>query len=133
MKPWKEPFCGINSKLKNLPSLLVIVGTGFFWKSILDSFKRGLLNEFNITKILVLARSTDKFKLEFPEFITNGVELINGDISTIKTLSFSDVYYGIQEQILQKRALIKQQSLKRRKQLFLKEKILQLINETIYN
>ena len=36
----------------------------------------------------------------------------------------SDMYYGRQEQILQKRALIKQQSLKRRKQLFFKEKIL---------
>ncbi len=73
-----------------MPTLLIIGGTGFFGKSILDSFKRGLLNEFNITKILVLARSTDKFKLEFPELVTNGVELINGDISTINTLPFSD-------------------------------------------
>lgn len=71
-------------------SLLIIGGTGFFGKSILDSFKRGLLNEFNITKILVLARNTDKFKLEFPELFFNGVELVNGDISTIKTLPFAD-------------------------------------------
>jgi dTDP-glucose 4,6-dehydratase len=48
-----------------LPSLLIIGGTGFFGKSILDSFKRGVLNDFNITKILVLARNTDKFKVEF--------------------------------------------------------------------
>ena len=34
-------------------SLLIIGGTGFFGKSILDSFKRGLLKEFNINKILV--------------------------------------------------------------------------------
>jgi nucleoside-diphosphate-sugar epimerase len=71
-------------------SLLIIGGTGFFGKSILDSFKRGLLNDFNITKILVLARNTDKFKLEFPELFFNGVDLINGDISTIKILPFAD-------------------------------------------
>jgi dTDP-glucose 4,6-dehydratase len=71
-------------------SLLIIGGTGFFGKSILDSFKRGLLNESNITKIIVLARNTDKFKLEFPELFFNGVELISGDISTIKILPFAD-------------------------------------------
>jgi dTDP-glucose 4,6-dehydratase len=67
-------------------SLLIIGGTGFFGKSILDSFKRGLLKEFNIIKILILARNTDKFKLEFPELISNYIEFINGDISTITTL-----------------------------------------------
>ncbi len=67
-------------------SLLIIGGTGFFGKSILDSFKRGLLKEFNIIKILVLARNTDKFKLEFPELISNDIEFINGDISNITTL-----------------------------------------------
>ena len=67
-------------------SLLIIGGTGFFGKSILDSFKRGLLKEFNIIKILVLARNTDKFKLEFPELISNDIEFINGDISSIATL-----------------------------------------------
>jgi dTDP-glucose 4,6-dehydratase len=69
-----------------LASLLIIGGTGFFGKSILDSYKRGLLNEFNISKILVLARNIDKFRLEFPELIINGVELISGDISSITFL-----------------------------------------------
>lgn len=67
-------------------SLLVIGGTGFFGKSILASFKRGMLQEFNISKIFVLARNTDKFRLEFPELICDFVELINGDISNICTL-----------------------------------------------
>ncbi len=71
-------------------SLLVIGGTGFFGKSILDSFKRGLLNEFNINKIYVLARNTDKFKLEFPELIFDGIEFVNGDISSITTLPEAD-------------------------------------------
>jgi len=52
---------------------------------------------------------------------------------SLQNVTPSDVYYGRQEQILQKRALIKQQSLKRRKKLFLKEKILHLNNETLYN
>jgi nucleoside-diphosphate-sugar epimerase len=73
-----------------LPSLFIIGGTGFFGKSILDSFKRGLLNEFNITKILILARNTEKFMLEFPELIFTGVELINGDISNISSLPDAD-------------------------------------------
>ena len=71
-------------------SLLVIGGTGFFGKSILDSFKRGLLKEFNINKIFVLARNTDKFKLEFPELNFNGIELINGDITSIVSLPETD-------------------------------------------
>ena len=71
-------------------SLLVIGGTGFFGKSILDSFKRGLLNEFNITKIIVLARNTEKFIKEYPELHFNGVEFINGDISKITSLPESD-------------------------------------------
>ena len=52
---------------------------------------------------------------------------------SLQNVTPSDVYYGRQEQILQKRALIKQQSLKRRKQQFLKEKILHLNSETLYN
>ena len=72
-------------------SLLIIGGTGFFGKSILDSFKRGLLEEFNINKILVLARNTDRFKLEYPELYFNGVELIKEDISTINSLPEADL------------------------------------------
>lgn len=71
-------------------NLLVIGGTGFFGKSILDSFKKGLLNQFNIAKIIVLARNTEKFKLEFPELIFNGVQLINGDISNMTSLPEAD-------------------------------------------
>jgi hypothetical protein len=52
---------------------------------------------------------------------------------SLKNVTPSDLYYGRQEQILNKRALIKQQTLKRRKQLFLKEKIIHLNNETLYN
>ena len=52
---------------------------------------------------------------------------------SLQNVTPSDVYYRRQEQILPKRALIKQQSLKRQNQLFLKEKNLHLNSETLYN
>ena len=42
--------------------LLVIGGTGFFGKSILDSFVNGRLNKFQISQLIILSRSTDKFQ-----------------------------------------------------------------------
>jgi dTDP-glucose 4,6-dehydratase len=74
-----------------MSTLLVIGGTGFFGKSILDSFKRGLLADFNISKIVVLARNTDKFKIVYPELCLTNVEFINGDISTINALPEADL------------------------------------------
>ena len=73
-----------------MASLLIIGGTGFFGKSILDSFKRGLLVDYNITKVFVLARNTNKFKLAYPELCFNDVDLINGDISNINELPNAD-------------------------------------------
>ena len=43
------------------------------------------------------------------------------------------MYYGRQEQILKQRELINRESLKRRRELFLKEQILFLNKETLYN
>jgi nucleoside-diphosphate-sugar epimerase len=73
-----------------LASLLIIGGTGFFGKSILDAFKRGLLNQYDIAKIIILARSTEKFIIEYPDLIFEGVELVNGDISIINSLPEAD-------------------------------------------
>ena len=73
-----------------MASLLIIGGTGFFGKSILDSFKRGLLVDYNITKVFVLARNTNKFTLAYPELCFNDVDLINGDISNINELPNAD-------------------------------------------
>ncbi len=73
-----------------MASLLIIGGTGFFGKSILDAFKRGLLNQYDIAKIIILARSTEKFIIEYPDLIFEGVELVNGDISIINSLPEAD-------------------------------------------
>jgi nucleoside-diphosphate-sugar epimerase len=71
-------------------SLLIIGGTGFFGKSILDSFKRGLLTDFNVSKIIVLSRNIDQFKINYPELCFKGVELLNGDISIIESIPYAD-------------------------------------------
>lgn len=71
-------------------SLLIIGGTGFFGKSILDSFKRGLLIEFNISNVIVLSRNTHQFIKDFPELCFKGVELLNGDISNVESIPFAD-------------------------------------------
>ncbi len=53
--------------------LLVIGGTGFFGKSILDSFNKGLLKRYGVTKITILARNIDLFLKTNPELITPGL------------------------------------------------------------
>lgn len=73
-----------------MATLLVIGGTGFFGKSILDAFKRGLLEPWCIKHVTVMARSPDKLVREAPELLVNGVELYTGDISTINTLPKAD-------------------------------------------
>lgn len=73
-----------------MATLLVIGGTGFFGKSILDAFKRGLLEPWYITKVIAMARYPDNFKLEYPELIFEGVEFIQADISTTQSLPQAD-------------------------------------------
>lgn len=70
--------------------LLIIGGTGFFGKSFLDSFKRGLLEDYGISQIIVLSRSVEKFKLNYPELVFSGVEFFNGDISILESLPETD-------------------------------------------
>jgi len=52
---------------------------------------------------------------------------------SLKNVTPADMYYGRQELILRQREIIKKESLKRRRKLFLKEKTLFLNNETLYN
>ena len=71
--------------------VLLIGGTGFFGKSFLDSFSRGLLLKFQITEIIILSRSTNRFYISYPEFISPQVTYINGDISNINYLPEADI------------------------------------------
>jgi len=73
-----------------LASLLVIGGTGFFGKSILDSYKRGLLSSWGIDNIIAMSRNSEDFINNYPELISDGVEFFNGDISTADFLPYAD-------------------------------------------
>jgi len=73
-----------------MASLLVIGGSGFFGKSILDGYKRGLLDSWSIDSISVLARNATSLSTQFPELIDDSIRLINGDIATCHELPFAD-------------------------------------------
>ena len=73
-----------------MASLLIIGGSGFFGKSILDAYKRGLLNPWGIDLIYVLARNADRLKEEAPELVGTSIKLMNGDIASCKELPMSD-------------------------------------------
>lgn len=71
--------------------ILILGGTGFFGKSFLDSFSRGLLLKFQITEIIILSRSTNRFYISYPEFISPQITYIKGDITTIDFLPEADI------------------------------------------
>jgi nucleoside-diphosphate-sugar epimerase len=71
-----------------MATLLVIGGSGFFGKSILDSFVRGQLKR--ILKVIILSRNATKLATEYPEIINSNVLLIDDDIRSCKKLPFAD-------------------------------------------
>ena len=73
-----------------MASLLIIGGTGFFGKSILDSFKRGLLIKWHINKVIVMSRHVVDFQISYPELCNPGVEFLNGNIATIDKLPYAN-------------------------------------------
>jgi len=73
-----------------MATLLVIGGTGFFGKSILDSYSRKLLNFWKINKVIIMSRSSHEFEEHYPELCSKGVEFLIGDISTIDFLPDAD-------------------------------------------
>ena len=72
-------------------TLLVIGGTGYFGKSILDSFARGQLAPYGIGRIIAMARDTRKLRAEAPGLLAPGVELVDGDIAVVDALPAADV------------------------------------------
>lgn len=70
-------------------TLLLIGGSGFFGKSILDSFSRGLLNKWQIDRIIVMARNAERLKYEAPELLSPKIELLSADIATVNSLPFA--------------------------------------------
>lgn len=71
--------------------LLIIGGTGFFGKSILDSFICGKLKKFQISELIILSRSTVKFQKSYPEFVASNIKYVKGDITKINYLPEADI------------------------------------------
>lgn len=73
-----------------MASLLVIGGSGFFGKSILDAYSRGLLKPWDINLIYVIARRAKDLEVSNPELINKSIRLLNADICTCSELPFTD-------------------------------------------
>ena len=73
-----------------MTSLLVIGGSGFFGKSILDSFKRGLLVPWGINRIEVVARKASNLATSNPELMSKNVLLHDLDITSCTYLPVAD-------------------------------------------
>ena len=72
-------------------TLLIIGGTGFFGKSIMNSFISNKLDKFKISHLYILSRSVNNFKKAHPEFINPRIEYINGDIAFLDFLPEADL------------------------------------------
>lgn len=73
-----------------MTTLMVIGGSGFFGKSILDAYQRGLLASWGIKNILILARNARSLRLSHPHLISSSVDLIDCDISRCQELPYAD-------------------------------------------
>lgn len=62
-------------------SLAVIGGTGFFGKSVLDAFRRGLLAPWDIGRIVAASRHPETLARDHPELVGAGVELVALDVA----------------------------------------------------
>lgn len=73
-----------------MKTLLVIGGTGFFGKSILDAFGRGLLAPWNVTHVIAMSRHADALLKTAPQLVNKNVTLLSADITTMDSLPFAD-------------------------------------------
>lgn len=73
-----------------MTTLLLIGGSGFFGKSMLDAYGRGLLRTWEIDRLLIVARQATRLRQTNPELVTSEVELIDLDISSAAHLPTAD-------------------------------------------
>jgi nucleoside-diphosphate-sugar epimerase len=70
--------------------LLIIGGTGFFGKSILDAFSRGLLKPWNISEVIVMARQASSLPLLTTGLVNDHVQLLDSDITKATELPYAE-------------------------------------------
>ena len=73
-----------------MASLLIIGGSGFFGKSVLNSFSKGQLEKFDIHKVSILARNAGVLRTQVPHLLPKNVLLFNADIKTCSEIPVSD-------------------------------------------
>jgi nucleoside-diphosphate-sugar epimerase len=73
-----------------MASLLIIGGSGFFGKSILDAYGRGLLQPWAIDQLIIVSRNATNLQHTNAGLIAPRVELINLDISNTNDLPVAD-------------------------------------------
>lgn len=73
-----------------MSTLLLIGGTGFFGKSILDAYGRGLLIPWNIDRIEVVSRKASALSSYNPELLSKDIFLHDLDITKCTQLPFAD-------------------------------------------
>jgi nucleoside-diphosphate-sugar epimerase len=73
-----------------MAKLLVIGGTGFFGKSILDGFQRGLLRPWGIRSVIAMSRTADRLRAEVPSALLRNVELLALDLARVSRLPEAD-------------------------------------------
>ncbi len=75
-----------------MPSLLVLGGSGFFGKSIVSAYQRGILDPWGIDRVKIVARSGSQLATTHPELLAGApVELYNLDIAQCSDLPSADV------------------------------------------
>jgi dTDP-glucose 4,6-dehydratase len=70
---------------------LILGGSGFFGKSILDAYKKGLLNSLSINKISILSRRATDLKITHPQLLDSSIHLIDADLMTCDALPYADI------------------------------------------
>jgi nucleoside-diphosphate-sugar epimerase len=73
-----------------LATLLVIGGTGFFGKSIIDGFNKNLLDPWNINEIIVMARNVEDIQKQYPQSLSKKISFLKADIAFLKSLPIAD-------------------------------------------
>ncbi len=74
-----------------MKTLLLTGGTGFFGRSILDAFRRGLLAPFGIGRIVAVARHASRLPVEAPELCGAAIELVDADVLCLDSTFDADV------------------------------------------
>lgn len=70
--------------------LMVIGGSGFFGKSILDAYRRGIFSPWAINSLTLMARNASSLKNTHPHLLDESITLVDEDISTCQYLPNAD-------------------------------------------